>query len=109
MKNSIKDDKKLISADENLSILMFLKVFPPVYIKAIHKNSDFNILELTLDEKDKTQNIFINIDIYNNLKSNFSPDIIGTLSESETNWLLIKYKRKKAKLKVYLNGNKIYS
>ena len=109
MKNSIKDDKKLISADENLSILMFLKVFPPVYIKAIHKNSDFNILELILDEKDKTQNIFINIDIYNNLKSNFSPDIIGTLSESETNWLLIKYKRKKAKLKVYLNGNKIYS
>ena len=44
LKNSIKDDKKFISADENFSILMFLKVFPPVYIKAVHKNSDFNIL-----------------------------------------------------------------
>ena len=38
LKNSIKDDKKFISADENFSILMFLKVFPPVYIKAVHKN-----------------------------------------------------------------------
>ena len=67
----------------------------------------FNILELILNEKDKDQNIFINVDLYNNLTTNFSSDIIGTLSESETNWLLIKYKRKKAKLKVYLNGNKI--
>ena len=108
-KNSIKDDKKILSVDDNICILLFIKVFPSVYVKMLYSKSLFNILELKLNDTEKDKNIFLNMDSDYNLTTNFSTDIIGQLSESETNWLLIKYKRKKAKVKIYHNGNKIYS
>jgi hypothetical protein len=67
----------------------------------LYSKSLFNILELKLNDTEKDKNIFLNMDSDYNLTTNFSTDIIGQLSESETNWLLIKYKRKKAKVKIY--------
>ena len=107
-KNSSKDNKKILNMDDNLCILLFIKVFPSEYIKTLYTN-DFNLLELRFNEKNKDKNIFINIDIDNNLTTNFTSGSLAKLSEVETNWVLIKFKRKKKiKVKMYLNGRKIY-
>ena len=107
-KNSSKDNKKILNMDDNLCILLFIKVFPSEYIKTLYTN-DFNLLELRFNEKKKDKNIFINIDIDNNLTTNFTSGPLAKLSEVETNWVLIKFKRKKKiKVKMYLNGRKIY-
>ena len=108
-KNSSKDNKKILNMDDNLCILLFIKVFPSEYIKTLYNTIDFNLLELRFNEKNKDKNIFINIDINNNLTTNFTSGPIAKLSEVETNWVLIKFKRKKKiKVKMYLNGRKIY-
>ena len=105
-KNSPKDNKKLLGLEDNLCILMFIKVFPSEYIKTIYNNTEFNILELKLNDKNK--NISINIDMENNLTTNFTDGGLAKLLENDTNWLLIKFKRKKRiKVKMYLNGKKI--
>ena len=107
-KNSSKDNKKILNMDDNLCVLLFIKVFPSEYIKTLYTN-DFNLLELRFNEKNKDKNIFINIDIDNNLTTNFTSGSLAKLSEVETNWVLIKFKRKKKiKVKMYLNGRKIY-
>ena len=108
-KNSIKDNKKLLTLEDNLCILLFIKVFPSEYIKSAYSNTTFNLLELKFNEKCKDKDITINIDMENNLFTNFIPDKLGKLSEYDTNWLLIKFKKKKKiKVKIYLNGRKIY-
>ena len=102
-KMSPKHNKKLLNTDENLCILLFLKVFPSEYIKTVCGEGDFTLLELKLNEK----KICINIDKNNNLKGDFTTSTLGQLSVTETNWVLIKYKRKKNnKIKIYLNGKK---
>ena len=107
-KNSIKDNKKLLTLEDNLCLLMFIKVFPSEYIKTVHSNATFNLVELKFNEKNKDKDISINIDSENNLITNFTSEPLGKLTENETNSLLIKFKKKKKiKVKVYLNGKKI--
>ena len=108
-KNSIKDNKKLLNLEDNLCILMFIKVFPSEYIKTAYSRTTFNLLELKFNEKNKEKDISIDIDIDNNLTTNFISGSIAKLIENDTNWLLIKFKKKKKiKTKIYLNGRKIY-
>ena len=45
-KNSIKDNKKLLTLEDNLCILLFIKVFPSEYIKTAYSRATFNLLEL---------------------------------------------------------------
>ena len=108
-KNSIKDNKKLLTLEDNLCILMFIRVFPSEYIKMAYPQTTFNLLELKFNDKNKDKDISINIDANNNLMANFVSDTLAKLSECDTNWLLIKFKKKKKiKVKFYLNGRKIY-
>ena len=108
-KNSIKDNKKLLTFEDNLCILMFIKVFPSEYIKVAFPNTIFNLLELKFNEKNKDKDISVHIDVNNNLITNIVSGTIAKLSENDTNWLLIKFKKKKKiKVKFYLNGRKIY-
>ena len=108
-KTSPKDNKKILNLEDNLCILMFIKVFPSEYIKSVYNKGDFKLLELKFNDKNKDKDININIDLDNNLTTNFTLGGLAKLSEIETNWLLIKFKRKKKiKVKMYLNGRKIY-
>jgi hypothetical protein len=108
-KNSPKDNKKLLTLEDNLCILMFIKVFPSEYIKTVYNNrTEFKLLELKFNEKNKDKDIYINIDENNNLTTSFTSGGLAKLSENDTNWLLAKFKRKKRnKVKLYLNGRKI--
>ena len=107
-KNSLKDNKKLLTLEDNLCVLMFIKVFPSEYIKTVHSNTTFNLLELKFNEKNKDKDISINIDSENNLITNFTSEKLAKLTENDTNSLLIKFKKKKKiKIKLYLNGKKI--
>ena len=108
-KNSPKDNKKLLTLEDNLCILMFIKVFPSEYIKTVYTNrTEFKLLELKFNEKNKDKDIYINIDENNNLTTSFTSGGLAKLSENDTNWLLVKFKRKKRnKVKLYLNGRKI--
>ena len=107
-KNSHKDNKKLLTLEDNLCVLMFIKVFPSEYIKTVHSNTTFNLLELKFNEKNKDKDISINIDSENNLITNFTSEKLAKLTENDTNSLLIKFKKKKKiKIKLYLNGKKI--
>ena len=107
-KNSLKDNKKLLTLEDNLCVLMFIKVFPSEFIKTVHSNTTFNLLELKYNEKNKDKDISINIDSENNLITNFTSETLAKLTENDTNSLLIKFKKKKRiKVKIYLNGKKI--
>ena len=107
-KNSLKDNKKLLTLEDNLCVLMFIKVFPSEYIKTVHSNTTFNLLELKFNGKNKDKDISINIDSENNLITNFTSEKLAKLTENDTNSLLIKFKKKKKiKVKLYLNGKKI--
>ena len=107
-KNSIKDNKKILNLEDNLCILMFLKVFDSDQIKLAFPNSSFNILELRFNEKNRDKDVFIGIDKNNYLITNYNPEPMAKLYQYETNCLLIKLKKKK-KIKIYLNGKKIKS
>ena len=107
-KNSLKDNKKLLTLEDNLCVLMFIKVFPSEYIKTVHSNTSFNLLELKFNEKNKDKDISIKLDSENNLITNFTSETLAKLTENDTNSLLIKFKKKKKiKVKLYLNGKKI--
>ena len=57
-KNSPKDNKKLLTLEDNLCILLFIKVFPSEYIKAVYTNrTEFKLLELKFNEKNKDKDI----------------------------------------------------
>jgi hypothetical protein len=108
-RNSAKDNKKILDLDDNLCILMFIKVFPSELIKKSYFKEVFQLLELKFNDKNKEKDISIEIDMDNNLMTNFTSGPIANLSENGTNWLLIKFKKKKKiKVKIYLNGKKIY-
>ena len=108
IKNKIisKDNKKLLNLDDNLCILMFIKVFPSEYTKAVFSKASFKLVDLKLTDKNK--DVSIGLDLDHNIVTNFSIDPLGKLDENETNWLLIKFKKKKKlKTKIYLNGIKL--
>ena len=105
-KNSYKDNKKILTLEDNLCVLMFIRVFPSESIKAVYTKTTFKLLELRFNERSKDINIDIDID--NNLITSFTSEPIAKLSEIDTNCLLVKFKKKKKiKVKIYLNGKKI--
>ena len=107
-KNMAKDNKKLLNLEDNLCILMFIKTFPSEYIKASLTQTNFKLIELKFNEKNKEKDISIELNSDNNLTTNLTLGPLKKLSNTRTNYLLVKFKKKKRiKLKMYLNGEKI--
>jgi hypothetical protein len=94
-KNSIKDNKKILNLEDNLSILMFFKVFDSDQVKMAFPNSSFNILELRFNEKNKDKDVFIGFNNNNFLITNYNPAPLAKLRQYETNCLMIKLKKRK--------------
>ena len=94
-KNCIKENKKILNLEDNLNILMFLKVFDSDQIKLAYPNSSFNILELRFNEKNKDKDVFIGLDNNNYLITNYYPEPIAKLRQFDTNCQMIKLKKRK--------------
>ena len=93
--STLDQNKKLLNLDETLCIMMFIKVLPSEYIKAVYPKITFKLLELNF--KDKNEGISINIDIENNLTGSFSENPLLKLKENETNCVIIKFNAIKKK------------
>ena len=100
-----KENKKILNFDDKLYLLLFIKS-----LKKDNDKTEFNIIKIKLNEKNKESEISIGLDQNNNFKINLSNcPIIGNLSEKETNCIFLKLKKKKKlEIKLCLNGKKIY-
>ena len=93
--NPKEQNRKILNLDDTLCIMLFIKLLPSEFIKAVYPKVIFRILELRFIDTKKTINI--NIDIDNKLTASFTTDPIFQLSENETNCVLIKLKSNKKK------------
>ena len=89
-------NKKLLNLDDTLCFMLFIKVLPSEYIKAVYPKVIFRLLELRFNDKNK-KNLNINIDIDNNLTTSYTDKPLYKLSDSETNCIIIKFNNNKKK------------
>ena len=103
----IDNNKKLLNLDETLCIMMFIKVLPSEYIKAVYPKNNFRLLELKFNDKKKS--ICININIDNQLTTPTKSEALCQLLENETNCLIFKFNKKKTSInsEIYNGFNKI--
>ena len=103
----IDNNKKLLNLDETLCIMMFIKVLPSEYIKAVYPKNNFRLLELKFNDKKKS--ICININIDNQLTTPTKSEALCQLLENETNCLIFKFNKKKTTInsEIYNGFNKI--
>ena len=103
-------NKKLLNLDDTLCIMLFIKVLPSEYIKAVYPKVIFRLLELRFNDKNKT-NFKLNIDIDNKLTINNSTEPLYQLLDTETNCILIKFNNNKKKKivnsEIYVGLNKV--
>ena len=88
-------NKKLLNLDDTLCIMLFIKVLPSEYIKAVYPIITFRLLELRFNDKNNKKNININMDINNKLTTSYTNEPLEQLSDSEINCILIKFTQKK--------------
>ena len=93
--NPKEQNRKFLNLDDTLCIMLFIKLLPSEYIKAVYPKVIFRILELRFIDTKKTMNI--NIDIDNKLTTSFTTEPIFQLAENETNCILFKLKSNKKK------------
>ena len=74
--------------------MLFIKVLPSEYIKAVYQKVIFRLLELRLNDKNKT-NFKSNIDVQNKLTINNSTEPLCQLLDNKTNCILIKFNNNK--------------
>ena len=103
------NNKKLLNFDETLCVMMFIKVLPSEYIKALYPKVIFKLLELRF--QDKKNPICINIDIDNQLTTPSKNEPLFKLVENEINCVIIKFNlnKKKALINCEINigSNKV--
>ena len=101
-------NKKILNLDDTLCIMLFIKVLPSEYIKAVFYKSTFCLLELKFNDENK-KSIKINIDIDNNLTTSYTNKPLFQLLDSETNCVLIKFNKNKGVInsELYVGLNKI--
>ena len=101
-------NRKILNLDDTLCIMMFIKLLPSEFIKAVYPKVIFRILELRFIDTKKTINI--NIDIDNKLTTSFTTEPIFQLAENETNCVLVKLKSNKKKkvinCEIFIGTNK---
>ena len=93
--NNSDNNKKILNFDEILCVMMFIKVLPSEYIKAIYPKINFKLFEMKF--QDKKNSICINIDMDNNLTSPLVKDPLIKLTENEMNCVLFKFIANKKK------------
>ena len=105
----IENNKKLLNLDETLCIMMFIKVLPSEFFKALYPKINFKLFELKFNDKKKS--ICININIDNHLTTPLKKDFSYKLSENETNCLIFKFNKKKTMIngEIYVGINKVES
>ena len=89
------NNKKFLNFDETLCVMMFIKVLPSEYIKALYPKVIFKLLELRF--QDKKNPICINIDIDNQLTTPSKNEPLFKLVENEINCVIIKFNLNKKK------------
>ena len=87
-------NKKILNLDDTLCIMLFIKVLPSEYIKAVYPIITFRLLELRFNDKNK-KNININMDINNKLTTSYTNEPLYKLKDNEINCILIKFSKKK--------------
>ena len=98
--------KKILSLDDSLNIVFFIKLISKEYIKNVDPNHNSGLFELVF--ADPTKNISFNIDNENNLINNITKDKITKLEENKFINILIKFNLKDSlKIEIYLNNKKI--
>ena len=102
----IDNNKKLLNLDETLCIMLFIKVLPSEFIKAVYPKINFKLFELKFNNKKKSICININIDNYLTTSSN---NVLYKLSENEMNCLIFKFNKKKSIIngEIYIGFNKV--
>ena len=102
-------NKKILNLDETLCVMMYIKMLPPEYVKAVYPKNNFKLLELKF--LDKKNNISININKDNQLISLNVKEPLYQLAENETNCILIKFTANKKKTlvncEIYIGFNKV--
>ena len=93
--NPLDSNKKLLNLDETLCVMIFIKVLPSEYIKAVYNKITFKLFELIFNDNDKTIHIKININSDNQLIAPPNNDPLFQLLENETNCLVFKFNKKK--------------
>ena len=74
-------NKKLLNLDDNLCIMLFIKVLPSEYIKAVYPKVIFRLLEIRFNDKKK--NIGITIDIDNKLTTSYTNEPLYQLLDNK--------------------------
>ena len=98
--------KKILSLDDSLNIVFFIKLISKENIKNVDPNHNSGLFELVF--ADPTKNISFNIDNENNLINNITKDKITKLEENKFINILIKFNLKDSlKIEIYLNNKKI--
>ena len=102
-------NKKLLNLDDTLCIMLFIKVLPSEYIKAVYSSINNKILELRLIGQ-KKEGFTININRDNKLCTNFTGDkTFFQLVDNEINCVTIKFninKKKELNSEIYLGQDK---
>ena len=109
-KENSQNYKKILNLDDTLCIMIFIKIFPSKIIKALYPDLIQNLLEIKFNYI-KLKNININMDINNNLITNYTDKPLYQLSDNKINCIIIKLNDiKKNKIiitEIFVGKNKI--
>ena len=98
--------KKILTLDDSLNILLFIKLIPNEYIKIEDPEHSSELLEIVF--ADQTKNISFNIDNENNLINNISKEKIVKLEENKFINILFRLNLKDSlKFEIYKDNKKI--
>ena len=92
--NPLDSHKKLLNLDETLCVMIFIKILPSEYIKAVYNKITFKLFELRFTDSNNKP-IHININSDNQLITPLKNDPLFQLLENETNCIVFKFNKKK--------------
>ena len=87
--NKENQKKNILNLEDTLCIMFFIKVFPSKIIKTLYPDLIQKLLEIRFNYKN-LKNININIDIDNNLITNYTDKPLYQLSDNKINCIIIK-------------------
>ena len=91
--NKLDSNKKILNLDETLCVMIFIKVLPSEFIKAVYNKINLKLFEIKFTEK--ISPIHFNINIDNQLTTPLKNEPLVQLLENETNCIVFKFSTKK--------------